>query len=88
MIKGMLPEQIIYQGEKKGFTPPINLWIENEEFKSSINKALNQLESVDSMLHEFYTHSVLVDNSKNASCIIYKMRLLLFDNWMEKWITS
>jgi len=59
------------------FAPQIYKQLVTERFRYALDKGDHDL-----------TDSVLVDNSKNASCIIYKMRLLLFDKWMEKWITS
>lgn len=86
IIKNFLPKRIIRQ-KKKGFTPPINKWIEEEEYKKRLYKIIGELEEkkiLSKEWSEFYKKKILNKNSLVENN--YKIRLFLFYEWYKFWI--
>lgn len=86
IIKEFIPKKIIKQ-KKRGFTPPINKWIEKEEYKEKLDRILNELvrkEILSEEWSEFYKKKILNKNSLVENN--YKIRLFLFYEWYKFWI--
>ena len=79
----------IISKKKKGFTPPIEKWIQNPEYKEEIESILIELKEnkiISEKWLKFYEkiifpNSTLVHNN-------YKIRLFLFYKWYELWIKN
>jgi asparagine synthase (glutamine-hydrolysing) len=86
ITKNFLPDEIVYK-KKQGFTPPINSWIEDENYEKELVLILDELsknkilsnEWTDSYRNEILPKKSLVHNN-------YKIRLFLFYKWYKYWI--
>lgn len=79
IIKDLVPKTISKRG-KKGFQPPINEWI-NEE-NENLAKKVDQL-PISKELKEFYRKKALIHNNNYYN--EYKIKLSILSKWCEKW---
>ncbi|MBT4376310.1 asparagine synthase (glutamine-hydrolyzing) [archaeon] len=85
IISQFLPKKIINQ-KKKGFTPPINSWIQKEEYSKEISKAINELAKAKILSKKwiaFYNKEIFTTDSLVSNN--YKIRLFLFWYWWKYW---
>jgi asparagine synthase (glutamine-hydrolysing) len=84
-ISNFLPKEIITK-KKKGFTPPIESWIQREEYKKELNSILKNLEENKIISKEwtnFYRKEIFPNNTIVHNN--YKIRLFLFHKWYKFW---
>ena len=83
IIKDVVPEEI-YTRNKQGFTPPLEKWILNDEYKPKLAQGLKLIENIDKDLYKYYKEKVFKE--KNKVYINDKIRLFLFVLWYDKWV--
>lgn len=85
IISTFLPKEIISK-KKKGFTPPIERWIQSPEYKKELNLILNDLNQAKILSRnwsKFYKEVVFPENTLVHNN--YKIRLFLFYRWYKFW---
>jgi len=83
IISALVPKKIVNRG-KWGFTPPLDKWILDDEFKGELDKYLGLIEGIDIELHNFYKEMVMVEENRMYN--VYRIRLFLFGRWFEEWV--
>lgn len=86
IIKDDIPKEILFR-KKMGFTPPIHNWLQSKLSLDKINKNLELLEAINPELFSFYKMKV-IGKPYNYTINSYLIKLLLFGDWFDKWITS
>ncbi len=85
IVQGIIPNSIINRS-KKGFTPPLIDWINDDSTKKDLKKYTQYLKDLDTDLFNFYKEIVFTKSYAFNS--YYKIRLLIFGLWYEYWIEN
>jgi asparagine synthase (glutamine-hydrolysing) len=85
IIEGTVPDEIVHR-RKKGFGVPVQKWILNEKYDPALMQSLGYLKDLSPEMHEFFSKKVLKEN--NRLYRRYRVRLLLFGKWLERWISN
>lgn len=85
LVNDEIPKKIVNR-KKAGFTPPIEDWILQEKYSIKLRSILEKLCSnglLDSNWKEFYLNRIL--NKEDVLSKNYRIRLLLFYEWVKFW---
>jgi len=85
IVSKILPNKIINK-KKQGFTPPIGKWMEKLKYKKNLAKIIKNIHNkkiISEDWKKFYEKEILPKNSIVANN--YKVRLFLFNGWLEYW---
>lgn len=85
IVSDFLPKKIV-NSKKMGFTPPIQNWVNKENYLAGLKKMLKELQDAGIISNEwakFYREKIFLNNTLIHNN--YKIRLLLFYNWYNLW---
>jgi len=85
IIKDMVPNKILNR-KKQGFTPPVESWFKDKQFKDACKEYFGELNENGLISREwkgFYIDKVFKDN--NAVYTRYKIRLFALHKWSKIW---
>ncbi len=81
IIKGIVPDAIVHRG-KQGFEPPIKKWLtETKEYEEELRKGVEAFKSLHPQIYTFFKNKVFCEN--NSIYKGYKIRLYIFNNWLN-----
>jgi asparagine synthase (glutamine-hydrolysing) len=86
IISEILPKEVVNRG-KQGFNPPLKEWIISKNFEEKLLKKLELLYDksiITRELYLFYKNKVFKEN--NELYKEYKIKLYLFDLWVQRWL--
>ena len=85
IISSFLPKEIISK-KKKGFTPPIEKWIQKNEYKKELRSILDNLEKNEILSKEWATfYKKIIFPNDTVVHNNYKIKLFLFYKWYKFW---
>lgn len=85
LVRGIVPEGILNR-RKQGFRPPIEDWMQEPAYESTMKDGLVTLEKIDPELASDYRSVYLVED--NRTYRQYRVRLFLFSLWWKRWMQS
>ncbi len=83
IIKEIVPDEIITRG-KQGFEPPIDKWILNKKYEQTMKTGIKKLEKIHPEIAKHYKNKVFKHNIKNKLYTNQKIKLFIFQKWLEK----
>lgn len=88
IIRDLLPKSIVFRN-KRGFHPPIDVWILNKKYQTDLQDALARIKKINSRIYDFFTSTIFSQNAQQDQWTCdFKIRLILFNKWWNTWILN